>query len=304
MDKKSFVFHFDYLSDIPDELRGVWALYIIDYAQTGLEPAFSSWMEQKLWNSIKSKIDAESEKYQTKINNLRHSKRENLHSIEGQIRHTENQIRDTEIEFRDAENAIRHTENDFREPESQFRAGVNVNVSDYVNVNDNVSEYVNVGVNNQPTSEPLNINSTFSALGYPLDSSTISKIGESLSSAGIELTATSVKYAYEVISNKSYGKGSGKQKFSEKSAEERKKIFVSALLKYPGDVFTGFSEWLDAEREKSERAIKRRAEQKALQKPPSVCKCGAELIPKGGGYVCFSCRRTYEIINGNWEVNE
>lgn len=135
MEKNSFVFHFEYLHDIPEELRGQWAMNIIDYAETGIEPALNSWMEQKLWNSIKTRIDAECQKYQSKIANLKQNSKKNLHSIEKRFSETENALSDTENEKSVSENQISETENDF---------SVGVYVFDSVSVSDSVNESVNV----------------------------------------------------------------------------------------------------------------------------------------------------------------
>lgn len=71
MARESFVFHFEYIQDIPDELRSHWTMAIIDYAQTGLEPDFNDWRDVKVWNRIKDRIDSEGEKYQKRSQNLR-----------------------------------------------------------------------------------------------------------------------------------------------------------------------------------------------------------------------------------------
>lgn len=71
MARESFVFHFEYIQDIPDELRSQWTMAIIDYAQTGLEPDFNDWRDVKVWNRIKDRIDSEGEKYQKRSQNLR-----------------------------------------------------------------------------------------------------------------------------------------------------------------------------------------------------------------------------------------
>ncbi|MCQ2598451.1 MAG: DUF6291 domain-containing protein [Treponema sp.] len=142
MEKNSFVFHFEYLHDIPEELRGQWALFIIDYAETGIEPALTSWMESKLWNSIKSRIDSECQKYQSKVANLKQNSKKNLHSIEKRFSETENLKSDTENELSETENLKSVSDNRFSETENDFSVGVYV--FDSVSVSDSVNESVNV----------------------------------------------------------------------------------------------------------------------------------------------------------------
>lgn len=316
MEKKSFVFHFEYIADIPEDIRGQWALYIIDYAQCGIEPAFSSWMEQKLWNSIKVRIDSECQEYSKKVANLRQNSKKNLHSLEKRLSDTEKQLSETEKALSDTDKALSETENQLSDIEKEssdsenaFSGGVYVNVNDYVNVYDNVSEFVNVNehesspdadTTNQPTFNIQNIKSTFSELGYSLDEKTISNISKSLSDIGISFNPKTLKYAYSVVSSKFYGKGAEKQKFMLKSHEEQKRIFISALLKYPADIFADYKAHLES----IQKARIKSDEDKAWESPPKICKCGGDLLRKGSGLMCFDCRRTYEIKNGVWEVNE
>lgn len=139
MEKNSFVFHFEYLHDIPEELRGQWAVNIIDYAETGIEPVLNSWMEQKLWNSIKTRIDSECQKYQSKVANLKQNSRKNLHSIEKRFSDTENAISDTENQFSETEKEKSVSENQKSDTENDFSVGVYVFDSVSVSVSDNDS---------------------------------------------------------------------------------------------------------------------------------------------------------------------
>ena len=165
MEKNSFVFHFEYLHDIPEELRGQWALFIIDYAETGIEPALTSWMESKLWNSIKSRIDSECQKYQSKVANLKQNSKKNLHSIEKRFSETENALSDTENQlsvtekqFSDTENEKSVSENQISETENDFSVGVyvfdSVSVSDSVNESVSESEFGSGYVEPSTSSKP------------------------------------------------------------------------------------------------------------------------------------------------------
>lgn len=70
--RESFVFHFEYLEDIPEDLQPKYAMYIINYARYGEQPAFNDWRDQRMWNRTKERMDAETERYEKKCRNLRH----------------------------------------------------------------------------------------------------------------------------------------------------------------------------------------------------------------------------------------
>lgn len=70
--RNSFVFHFDYLEDVPEELQPVYAMHVINYARYGESPAFDDWRDQRMWNKTKQRMDEEAEKYERKCRNLRH----------------------------------------------------------------------------------------------------------------------------------------------------------------------------------------------------------------------------------------
>lgn len=70
--RESFIFHFEYLDDIPDELQADYAMKVINYARYGEEPECPDWRDQKLWHKIKDRMDEETAKYEKKCRNLRH----------------------------------------------------------------------------------------------------------------------------------------------------------------------------------------------------------------------------------------
>lgn len=59
MRKESFVFHAEYIQDIPEELQPTYAMYAINYALKGIEPAFTDWRDIRDWNKVKLRIDTE-----------------------------------------------------------------------------------------------------------------------------------------------------------------------------------------------------------------------------------------------------
>ncbi len=63
--KDSFVFHAEYIEDLPDDYKGVFAMAAINYALYGEEPDFDKdTLVYSLWLKVARRIDAEGEKYQ------------------------------------------------------------------------------------------------------------------------------------------------------------------------------------------------------------------------------------------------
>lgn len=65
--RESFIFHAEYIADIPEELQPQYAMYAINYALKGIEPELEDWRDVKMWNSIKNRIDGEAEQYEATI---------------------------------------------------------------------------------------------------------------------------------------------------------------------------------------------------------------------------------------------
>lgn len=60
--RDSFVFHADYICDLPDEYKTRFAMYSIKYALNDERPQLEG-LELSLWKKIARRIDAESAKY-------------------------------------------------------------------------------------------------------------------------------------------------------------------------------------------------------------------------------------------------
>ena len=65
--RESFIFHAEYIADVPEELQPQYAMYAINYALKGIEPELEDWRDIKMWNAIKSRIDGEAEQYEATI---------------------------------------------------------------------------------------------------------------------------------------------------------------------------------------------------------------------------------------------
>lgn len=72
--RESFIFHFEYIEDIPEELQPTYVMYVINYARYGEEPTFDDWRDQRMWNRTKARMDEEASRYNRKCANLRRGK--------------------------------------------------------------------------------------------------------------------------------------------------------------------------------------------------------------------------------------
>ena len=64
--RESFVFHGEYIADLPDEYKATFAMYTINYALNNKPPVIAeNTLEQALWIKIARRIDQEREKYES-----------------------------------------------------------------------------------------------------------------------------------------------------------------------------------------------------------------------------------------------
>lgn len=64
--RESFVFHSEYIADLPEEYKAIFAMYTINYGLNNEEPAIADGtLEQALWIKIARRIDQEREKYES-----------------------------------------------------------------------------------------------------------------------------------------------------------------------------------------------------------------------------------------------
>ena len=63
--RESFVFHSEYIADLPEEYKAVFAMYTINYALSGeIPPIEEGSLEYSLWVKIARRVDQEAEKYE------------------------------------------------------------------------------------------------------------------------------------------------------------------------------------------------------------------------------------------------
>lgn len=57
--RESFIFHAEYIQDIPEDLQPTYAMYAINYALKDIEPDFTDWRDLRDWNKVKTRIDSD-----------------------------------------------------------------------------------------------------------------------------------------------------------------------------------------------------------------------------------------------------
>lgn len=63
--RESFVFHAEYICDLPDDYKVVFAMYAINYALNDVKPPLEeNTLEHSLWTIIERRINQELEKYE------------------------------------------------------------------------------------------------------------------------------------------------------------------------------------------------------------------------------------------------
>ena len=62
--RESFVFHSEYIEDLPEEYKARFIEYTVNYGLTGKSPEIEEGtLESTVWKKIARRIDAEAEKY-------------------------------------------------------------------------------------------------------------------------------------------------------------------------------------------------------------------------------------------------
>jgi predicted RNA-binding Zn-ribbon protein involved in translation (DUF1610 family) len=117
--RESFIFHAEYIADIPEELQPQYAMHAINYALKGIEPELADWRDIKMWNAIKSRIDSERELYEKKCSNLK-QKQKKTPDTENNASETENDLSETDNEVSDTEKGSSETEKAKSDGEYEF----------------------------------------------------------------------------------------------------------------------------------------------------------------------------------------
>lgn len=119
--RESFIFHAEYIADIPEELQPQYAMHAINYALKGIEPELEDWRDIKMWNAIKNRIDQERELYEKKCSNLK-QKQKKTPDTENNASETEEAPSDTDSDLSDTEKGSSETENAKSDGEYEFES--------------------------------------------------------------------------------------------------------------------------------------------------------------------------------------
>ena len=187
---ESFVYHAEYIHEIPDELKPIWAYYAVAYGIYADEPKLSG-IEIALWAKIKKRIDYDKQNYENTIKQR----------SEAGKRHKGNQYTKNGTKWNEVE-----------------RVGTNGTVNVNVNVNDNVNESVNGSVNVLDKETTTKIFSK-----YSLSDSTVLAINQSLQER--HLDSDFVLFVDQALRNRKF-KG---QSFATKPENEKRALFIKAV---------------------------------------------------------------------------
>lgn len=131
--RESFIFHAEYIADVPEELQPQYAMYAINYALKGIEPELADWRDIKMWNSIKNRIDSEAEAWiEAKKQRSESGKIGGQRSAEAR----RSKMKQNEAPLESASNERSETK------QSEANEAVYVSVSEYVSESENGNEFV------------------------------------------------------------------------------------------------------------------------------------------------------------------
>lgn len=116
--RESFIFHAEYIEDLPEENKAEFLMYVYNYAIKGIEPELSSFAKTA-WIKIKRRIDQERELYEKKCSNLK-QRQKKTPDTENNASETENDLSDTDNEVSDTEKGSSETENAKSDGEYEF----------------------------------------------------------------------------------------------------------------------------------------------------------------------------------------
>ncbi|MBO6101278.1 MAG: hypothetical protein J6P07_08125 [Spirochaetaceae bacterium] len=163
--KESFVFHAEYLDDLPEEHRATYALYVFDYAIYGKIPELTGF-EKTVWAKIQRRIDYDIASWEETKKSRSEAGRNG--GIKSGI--TRRSKRSTALENEANEAQLQTAKQNEAMPQNvqknEANEAVSVNVSE--SVNEYVSEYESVSANvNLPTGYAKQVFNLYKELGLP-----------------------------------------------------------------------------------------------------------------------------------------
>ena len=132
--RESFIFHAEYIDDLPEEFKSVFAMYAINYGIYEREPSLSG-LESALWTKIKRRIDHDKNEWES-IKNKRSEagKKGGVKSAESRSTAKQEQANEAMLNQNEAKASTAKQE------QANEAVNVFVNVNEFVNDDDNVGE--------------------------------------------------------------------------------------------------------------------------------------------------------------------
>lgn len=161
--RESFVFHAEYLEDIPLEFQDIWLRYIYDYGIFAKVPELSGF-EKSTWLKVQRRIDDDQALYDKKTQNLKQNKSQNSKNTEENFKKVSDTDKKNKILSVTEENLKNVSDTDSVEkkivgaPITLFKK-VSGGVYDSVYVSDNVSDSVSDDENVVVVNEALDSDS-------------------------------------------------------------------------------------------------------------------------------------------------
>ena len=133
--RESFIFHAEYIEDLPEENKAEFLMYIYDYAIKGIEPELSSFAKS-VWVKIKRRIDGEAEAWEETKKQRSESGRIGGQKS-GEARRSKTKQNEAPLQIDEANEAPLQNAK-----QSEANEAVSVFVNEFVPVTENESEFV------------------------------------------------------------------------------------------------------------------------------------------------------------------
>ena len=133
--RESFIFHAEYIEDLPEENKAEFLMYIYDYAIKGIEPELSSFAKS-VWLKIKRRIDAEAEAWEETKKQRSESGRIGGQRS-GEARRSKTKQNEAPLQIDEANEAPLQNAK-----QNEANEAVSVLVNEFVPVTENESEFV------------------------------------------------------------------------------------------------------------------------------------------------------------------
>ena len=157
--RESFIFHAEYIDDLPEEFKSVFAMYAINYGIYEREPSLSG-LESALWTKIKRRIDHDKNEWES-IKNKRSEagKKGGVKSAESRSTAKQEQANEAMLNQNEANEAMLNQNeakaSTAKQEQANEAVNVFVNVNEFVNDDDDDDDNVGESPENLPPPPPI-----------------------------------------------------------------------------------------------------------------------------------------------------